>query len=79
VIFVVSNERGPAGEFNVTQDTAEAVVGFTGLGTIDTALHYTPAPETQAEKQFSAHHLIAVPKGRARQSRQRLLLLRQST
>jgi hypothetical protein len=60
-IFVVSNEWGPAGEFNVTQDTAEAEVGFTGLGTIDTALHYTPAPKTQFEKEFSIYRLVAVP------------------
>ena len=62
MIFIVSNEWGPAGEFNVTQDTAEAVVGFTSLGSIDNALHYTPAPETHFEKEFSAYHLVAVPK-----------------
>ena len=62
MIFVVSNEWGPAGEFNVTQDEAEAVVGFTSLGNIDTALRYTPVPETHAEKEFFAYHLAAVPK-----------------
>jgi len=62
VVFVVSNEWGLAGEFNVTQDTAEAEVGFTALGGIDNALHYIPAPETHFEKEFSIYHLQAMPK-----------------
>jgi len=44
------------------QDTAEAVVGFTSLGSIDNALHYTQRLKTHFGKRVSAYHLVAVPK-----------------
>jgi len=59
-IFVVANEWGPANAFNVRDDTAEADVGFTSLGTIDPALHFTPA-STRTQKEAAFYQIVAVP------------------
>ena len=59
-IFVVANEWGPANVSKVSGDRAEADVGFTSLGTIDPALHFTPA-STRTQKEAVLYHLVAVP------------------
>jgi len=59
-IVVVANEWGPANAFNMKDRAAEADVGFTSLGTIDPALHFTPA-RTRAQKEVVHYELVAVP------------------
>jgi hypothetical protein len=60
-IFIVSNEWGPPFEHNRTQDTAGVTVGFNPVGSIDTKLHYAPAPKTDAIKQGVLYQLVPVP------------------
>ena len=60
LIFIVSNEWGPAFEHSATPDSAGVTVGFNPLGSIDTVLHYTPE-DSDAMKNFAVYDLLAVP------------------
>ena len=62
VIRVVSNLWGPAGRpREVAANRAEVVVGCWNLGTIDSALRFTPAPHSDAVKEGELYRLILAP------------------
>jgi len=64
VIFIVSNEWGPAFEYSANPDRAGVSVGFNPLGSIGNGLHYTP-PTSDTLKQFvkydTVYDLATVP------------------
>ena len=63
VIFIVSNEWGPAFEYSAHSDEASVSVGFNPLGSIDSGLQYSQP--SSALKQFvkyeTVYELAAVP------------------
>jgi hypothetical protein len=61
VIFIVSNEWGPAFEHSATPERAGVTVGFNPLGSIDTNLHYTPEAKSDYIKFGVAYDLVPVP------------------
>lgn len=61
VIFIVSNEWGPAFQHSATPESAGVTVGFNPLGSIDTNLHYTPEAKSEYIKFGVAYNVVPVP------------------
>jgi hypothetical protein len=61
VIQIMSNYWGPASVLNSNKQRAEVYLGYLNLGTIDSDLRYSPAPEPHSMKMAMSYHLVLVP------------------
>lgn len=60
-IPIVSNDWGPANEWNSNETTAEVSLGSFDAGTIDAMLRYIPPPKADFIKRGFAYRLVTVP------------------
>jgi hypothetical protein len=60
-ILVMSNDWGPSYEDKLKGDGTDVELGYTAMGTVDSALRYAPPQRTEFIKTGFLYHLVAVP------------------
>jgi hypothetical protein len=60
-VLVMSNDWGPAYEYQPKDGNTEVGLGYINLGRVDSSLRYTPPPKTEFVKTAFLYHMVAVP------------------